>query len=296
MPELLAVSLSAYVPQCIKEPTYLLAARAALQAVSGGRTEIVRVKKGVAQFGIMKGAPAGCKVTLWGDQAHEFMDKMVHLVFPRIKEWKGIRSTTGDESGNLGWGFKPEEFALFPEIELNYDAYPPKVSPLPFFSSLEIIVLHASGLMLTLCLLMFRWFLEFGLWFKLLPSRIDTPVYLCRRWVYRFTRLLSMNSRGTRCIILLGNLSHIIEKAGLCGLRGKCVVDKKTSYWFSRDLESSVSCDSSQAAQLIVIPSTPSTPPMQFSASFPRCFAGILYCFHAVCRPSACHMNSAGPW
>lgn len=131
VPELLAVSLSAYVPQCIKEPTYLLAARAALQAISGGRTEITRVKKGVAQFGIMKNAPAGCKVTLWGEQAHEFMDKMVHLVFPRIKEWRGIRSTVGDESGNVGWGFKPEEVGLFPEIELNYDAYPPKVSPSP---------------------------------------------------------------------------------------------------------------------------------------------------------------------
>lgn len=138
VPELLAVSLSAYVPQCIKEPTYLLAARAALQAVSGARTEIVRVKKGVAQFGIMKGAPAGCKVTLWGDQAHELMDKMIHVVFPRIKEWKGVSFKTGDESGNVGWGFRPEEFAQFPEIELNYDAYPPKVSlpflPLPFLA------------------------------------------------------------------------------------------------------------------------------------------------------------------
>lgn len=105
-----------------------MAARAALQAITGARTEITRVRKGVAQFGIMKGAPSGCKVTLWADQAHEFMDKMVHVVFPRIKEWKGVRWNTGDESGNVGWGFKPEETALFPEIETNYDAYPPKVS------------------------------------------------------------------------------------------------------------------------------------------------------------------------
>lgn len=137
VPELLAISLSAYVPESIKEPSLLLAARAALQAVSGARTEITRVNKGVSQFGIMRGKPGGVKVTLWGDQAHELMDKMVHLVFPRIKEWKGVRFTTGDESGNVGWGFKPEEFALFPEIELNYDAFPPRVSPPSFPSHLS---------------------------------------------------------------------------------------------------------------------------------------------------------------
>jgi large subunit ribosomal protein L5 len=128
VPELLAITLSTYVPKGTKEPTYLLAARAALQAVSGARTEITRVRHGVAQFGVAKGQTAGAKVTVWGEQAYELMDKMVHLVFPNIKEWPGVPGSTGDESGNLSWGLAPEQFALFPEIQANYDAYPAKVS------------------------------------------------------------------------------------------------------------------------------------------------------------------------
>lgn len=202
VPELLAVTLSAYVPAAIKEPTYLMAARAALQAVSGARTEITRVRKGVAQFGIMKGAPAGCKVTLWADQAHELVDKMVHLVFPRIKEWRGVSFRTGDESGNVGWGFRPEEFALFPEIESNYDAYPPKVSQYlkKEHTAPESILSRKKDANLLLYL---RWFLEFELWFKLLPSRTGTPVCSCRPWVSHSTSPRSMIfKRGTRCIIL----------------------------------------------------------------------------------------------
>lgn len=135
VPELLAITLSTYVPSGTKEPTYLLAARAALQAVTGARTEITRVKHGVSQFGVSKGQTAGAKVTVWGEQAYEFMDKMVHLVFPKIKEWPGVPGTTGDESGNLSWGFEPEHFALFPEIQANYDAYPAKVSFLVYWDT-----------------------------------------------------------------------------------------------------------------------------------------------------------------
>lgn len=133
VPGLLAITLSTYVPQGVKEPTYLLAARAALQAVTGARTEIIRVNKGVSQWGVVKGQPAGAKATVWGEQAYELMDKMVHLVFPRIKEWPGVEASTGDDSGNLAWGFDAEQFALFPEIQVNYDSYPAKVSL--FFSS-----------------------------------------------------------------------------------------------------------------------------------------------------------------
>ncbi|KUI71260.1 putative 54S ribosomal protein L7, mitochondrial [Cytospora mali] len=129
VPGLLAITLSTYMPQGVKEPTYLLAARAALQAVTGARTELVRVNKGVSQWGVVKGQPAGAKATVWGEQAYELMDKMVHLVFPKIKEWPGVEASTGDDTGNLAWGFDAEQFALFPEIQVNYDAYPAKVIP-----------------------------------------------------------------------------------------------------------------------------------------------------------------------
>lgn len=128
VPELLSITLSTYQPLGIKEPTYLLATRAALQAVTGAKPEITRIRRGVAHWGIGKGQVAGAKATVWGDQAYELLDKMVHLVFPRMREWRGLQNFTGDESGNLGWGFTSEQFAMFPEIQVNYDAYPPKVS------------------------------------------------------------------------------------------------------------------------------------------------------------------------
>lgn len=133
VPGLLAITLSTFAPVGVREPTYLLAARAALQAVTGARTEIIRVHKGVAQWGITKGQPAGAKATVWGEQAYELMDKMVHLVFPKIKEWPGVEATTGDGSGNLAWGFDSDQFALFPEIQVNYDAYPAKVGFFCYF-------------------------------------------------------------------------------------------------------------------------------------------------------------------
>lgn len=128
VPELLAITMSVYQPQGIKDPTYILALRSALQAVTGARPEITRIRTGVSQWGIAKGQCSGAKATVWGEQAYELMDKMIHLVFPRIKEWPGVEAGTGDDTGNLGWGFTSEEFALFPEIQVNYDAYPAKVS------------------------------------------------------------------------------------------------------------------------------------------------------------------------
>ncbi|KAF3771247.1 ribosomal protein L5 [Cryphonectria parasitica EP155] len=129
VPEILAVSMSTFQPQAIKEPTYLLAARSAIQAVMGAKPEIIRINKGVSQWGIAKGNLAGAKATVYGEQAYELLDKMIHLVFPRIKEWPGVNAGSGDDTGNIGWGFTREEFALFPEIQVNYDAYPPKMIP-----------------------------------------------------------------------------------------------------------------------------------------------------------------------
>lgn len=128
IPEILAITMAVYQPQGTKDPTYLLAARAALQAITGAKPEIRRIRTGVSQWGVVKGQPAGAKATVWGEQAYELLDKMIHLVFPRIKEWPGVSVATGDESGNIGFGFAPDELALFPEVQVNYDAYPPKVS------------------------------------------------------------------------------------------------------------------------------------------------------------------------
>ncbi len=120
IPEIRAVTVSTFVPKAIKTPSLLVSAQAMMQAITGTVPVVTKVKHNVAQWGVIEGQRAGCKTTLHGHAAYEFLDKCVHLVFPRIKDWQGIKGSTGDSSGNLSWGFTGEDLAFFPEIEANY--------------------------------------------------------------------------------------------------------------------------------------------------------------------------------
>lgn len=121
IPEIEAVTINAYAPLASGNKEYLHVARAVVQAISGSFPEATTVKKNVIQWGVRKGDKAGAKTTLRGAAAYEFIDKVVTLVLPKIKDWPGIDASTGDRSGNLAFGLKPEWMALFPEIEFNYD-------------------------------------------------------------------------------------------------------------------------------------------------------------------------------
>ncbi|KYK58666.1 hypothetical protein DCS_05683 [Drechmeria coniospora] len=129
IPEIEAVTVNSYAPLAADNKEYLHVARAAVQAITGAYPEVTTVKHNVLQWGVRKGAKTGAKVTLRGGAAYEFVDKLVTLVLPKIKDWTGIKATTGDDSGNLAFGMKPEWMAFFPEIEFNYDMYPPKLMP-----------------------------------------------------------------------------------------------------------------------------------------------------------------------
>lgn len=52
---------------------------------------------------------------------YHFVGKLIDVVMPKIKDWKGVKGTSGDSSGNITFGLEPENVALFPEIEVNYD-------------------------------------------------------------------------------------------------------------------------------------------------------------------------------
>lgn len=124
IPEIKSVSIASYVPKATTEPFRLIAARATIQAMTGAVPEITTTKFGVSNWKTIKGKKSGVKTTIYGNEAYEFVDKLVHLVLPRIKEWQGIKGTTGDSSGNLSFGLTPDDVALFPEIEVNYSVSP----------------------------------------------------------------------------------------------------------------------------------------------------------------------------
>ncbi|KAI8977344.1 ribosomal protein L5 domain-containing protein [Mycotypha africana] len=124
IPRLDKIVLHAMVKEAITNKSHLLSAFMAFQSITGIRPEIVHAKSSVSNWKIRAGMPIGVKVTLRGDEMYEFMDKLVEIVLPRLKEWQGVSMKSGDSNGNLAFGFPPSALALFPEIEGSFDVYP----------------------------------------------------------------------------------------------------------------------------------------------------------------------------
>ena len=78
---------------------------------------ITRAKKSIAGFKIREGMPIGCKVTLRGDRMYEFLDRLLAIALPRIRDFRGINAAAFDGRGNFSMGVR--EQIIFPEI--NYD-------------------------------------------------------------------------------------------------------------------------------------------------------------------------------
>ena len=125
VPELVSVTITSYIPAAVQDPTLNVGARAAIQAVTGVIPEPVVVRKSISQWRVQAGKEAGAKATIYGHAAYEFLDKCINLVLPRIKDWPGIKGTTGDSTGNLSFGLRGDDMALFPEIEANYSVSSP---------------------------------------------------------------------------------------------------------------------------------------------------------------------------
>ena len=88
-----------------------------LTLISGQKPVITRAKKSIAGFKLREGAPIGCKVTLRGDRMYEFLDKLVNISLPRVRDFRGVSNNSFDGRGNYTLGIK--EQLIFPEI--NFD-------------------------------------------------------------------------------------------------------------------------------------------------------------------------------
>jgi large subunit ribosomal protein L5 len=85
--------------------------------LAGQKPVITRAKKSIAQFKLREGMPIGCKVTLRGERMFEFLDRLVNIALPRVRDFRGINPKSFDGRGNYALGLK--EQIVFPEI--NYD-------------------------------------------------------------------------------------------------------------------------------------------------------------------------------
>ena len=99
-----------------KENAKLLdAAIADMELVTGQKAIATKAKKSVANFKIREGMPIGCKVTLRGEKMYEFLDRLVNLALPRVRDFRGVSADSFDGRGNYALGIK--EQIIFPEIE-----------------------------------------------------------------------------------------------------------------------------------------------------------------------------------
>ena len=121
IPKIQEVTVHTMVKGAIEDSAYLHTAGILLQAITGIRPTVHEAKHSVANFGIRKGKAIALSCNLRGDGAYEFVDKCINLVLPKIKDFPGIKGSTGDSSGNIGFGFDKEGTILFPEVSINYD-------------------------------------------------------------------------------------------------------------------------------------------------------------------------------
>ncbi|MGQ9630322.1 MAG: 50S ribosomal protein L5 [bacterium] len=88
-----------------------------IMAISGQRPIVTKAKKSISNFKLRAGQSIGCKVTLRGDRAYEFLDRLVNVALPRVRDFRGVSPTSFDGRGNYSLGVR--EQIIFPEI--NYD-------------------------------------------------------------------------------------------------------------------------------------------------------------------------------
>ncbi|MCR5800667.1 MAG: 50S ribosomal protein L5 [Lachnospiraceae bacterium] len=86
-----------------------------METITGQKAVLTKAKNSVANFKIREGMPIGCKVTLRGEKMYEFLDRLVNLALPRVRDFRGVNPNSFDGRGNYSLGIK--EQIIFPEIE-----------------------------------------------------------------------------------------------------------------------------------------------------------------------------------
>jgi len=109
------IVLNIGVGEAVGDPKALEAAVRDLEAISGQKPIITHAKKSVAAFKLREGMAIGCKVTLRGERMYEFLDRLISITLPRIRDFRGVSAKSFDGRGNYSIGLR--EQIVFPEIE-----------------------------------------------------------------------------------------------------------------------------------------------------------------------------------
>ena len=115
VPKLEKIVVNMGVGEAKENSKILDSAIADLEKITGQKAVTTKAKNSVANFKIREGMPIGCKVTLRGEKMYEFLDRLVNLALPRVRDFRGVNPNAFDGRGNYALGIK-EQF-IFPEIE-----------------------------------------------------------------------------------------------------------------------------------------------------------------------------------
>ncbi|KAF2730380.1 ribosomal protein L5 [Polyplosphaeria fusca] len=129
IPEITKVVVHSMVPEAQDNSAHLHVAGMIVQAITNVRAVTHKARHNVVGWGLREGKYVSVTADVEREDTFHFLSKLIDVVLPRIKEWKGVAGTTGDSSGNITFGLTPDVVAMFPEIEVNYDSYPPKMIP-----------------------------------------------------------------------------------------------------------------------------------------------------------------------
>ena len=117
VPRLEKIVVNMGVGAALTQPSLLEGATKDLSVITGQKPVITKAKKSIAQFKLREGMPIGVKVTLRGERMYEFLDRLVTIALPRVRDFRGLNPKSFDGRGNYAMGLK--EQLVFPEI--NYD-------------------------------------------------------------------------------------------------------------------------------------------------------------------------------
>lgn len=117
VPKLEKIVLNMGVGEATEDRKKVEIAAAEMMAIAGQKPVVTRAKKSIAQFKLREGMAIGCKVTLRRDRMYEFLDRLITIALPRVRDFRGVNPKSFDGRGNYAFGLK--EQLVFPEI--SYD-------------------------------------------------------------------------------------------------------------------------------------------------------------------------------
>ena len=115
VPKIEKIVLNMGVGDAVGQAKLLEGARSDMETIAGQKPVITRAKKSLASFKLREGQAIGCKVTLRGDRMYEFLDRLISLAIPRIRDFRGLPPKSFDGNGNYTFGVT--EQLMFPEID-----------------------------------------------------------------------------------------------------------------------------------------------------------------------------------